>query len=329
MGLTVEMASLGGTPAQDDKTATNGQSPQEAAARLFRSVRAGRSWLRAQGAAALSAGACVPMRPGNDEPPVFMLPGAPGSILQLGPIASAVPGTMPVYAIKPRGLGGDEAPCDSIREMAEYSIAIIREVRPAGPYLLVGYSAGGLVALEMAQVLTAAGHQVPLVVLMDTYPSRQTWPLRCHVEVLGRQVFRALWALRRYSLAGAWREAVRRLRSLSDYLAASGVKALPPPPVLIEGSSAASRRLYLATYNAGEAYRPARYGGKVVFIQPDEVPNLEPRSPWLVWRQFLTDMEVRRVPGTTHLGMVDVGAAATAAAIGECLARAGFASQSM
>ncbi|MGH7092520.1 MAG: hypothetical protein ACREFB_03160, partial [Stellaceae bacterium] len=79
------MALLGSIPAQDDEKATSGQSPQEATARLFRSVRAGRSWLRAQGAAALSpsAGACVPMRPGNTEPPLFMLPGAPGSILQL------------------------------------------------------------------------------------------------------------------------------------------------------------------------------------------------------------------------------------------------------
>ena len=289
---------------------------QEAAARLFRSVRAGRKWLlsRAATAAAKPDTACVEMKPGNGAPPVFFIPGAPGSILQLGPITAAMTGPMPVYAIRPRGLEEGEAPCETIREMAAYAIAQIKKLRPTGPYPLVGYSAGGLVALEMAQQLAETGDKVPLLVLLDTYPSRAVWPLACHAEILGRQVFRALWALRRFGPVSLAREITRRVRSLAGYLSASGVSVLRPPPLVAEGVSAASRRVHLASYNAGEAYRPALYRGKVLFVQPQEVPNLEPRSPTLVWRRFLSDLEIRRVPGS-HLGMVDDGAAA----IGECL----------
>jgi thioesterase domain-containing protein len=116
-------------------------------------------------------------------------------------------------------------------------------------------------------------------------------------------------------------EVTRRLRSLFWYLAASGLKLVPPPPIIAEGSDPASRRVHLATYDAGEAYRPMPYSGRVVFLQPEYVPNLEPRAPRKVWGKLLTDLVIRRVPGS-HLAMLDAGAAATAAEIGRCLAEA-------
>jgi acetoacetyl-CoA synthetase len=292
-------------------------------AQLFRSVRAARAWVNAVIARPETAPAagCVMMKPGNDEPPVFLIPGATGSVLQLAPLASAMSIPMPVYAIKPRGMEEDETPCRHLCEMAEHAIAVMTVVQGQGPYLLVGYSAGGLVALEMARQLAATGRDVKLVVLLDTYPSREVWPLRCHVEVLVRQAVRAIWFLRRCTLRQAAREVTRRVRSLFWYLAASGVKLIEPPPLVIEGTDAASRRVHEATYNAGEAYRPPRYAGKVVFVQPECVTNLEPRQPRRVWGQFLGDLEIRQVPGS-HFGMLNEGAEAAAKEISRYLADA-------
>jgi thioesterase domain-containing protein len=247
-----------------------------------------------------------------------MLPGAAGSILQIAPLASAMTVAAPVYAVKPRGTEPGETPCETLVEMAEHASGVIRRVQPEAPYFLVGYSAGGLVALEVARQLAAAGHDVPLLILLDTYPSRETWPLVCHAEILVRQAFRAVWAVMRLPWRQAIGDAARRLRSLLLYLTASGLKLVTPPPLVAEGSDDTQRRVHVATYNAGEAYRPLPYAGKVVFIQPEFVPNLEPRSPHLVWRQFLSDMVIRRVPGS-HLGMLDVAAAAAAAEISRCL----------
>ncbi len=305
-------------------TPLSAELAKEATARLFRSVRAGRSWARNREARLDSgpAPACVTLKPGNDGPPLFILPGAPGSIFQLGPLASAIPAPMPVYAIKPRGLDDGAEPCQTIGEMAEYSIGVIRTVRPQGPYLLAGYSAGGLVALEIAQQLTTAGESVPLVLLLDTYPSRQVWPLSCHLQVIGLQTLRRLRSLPKMSSLAALREIVVRAGGLKWYLGLSGV--LPPPPVVPEGWSEAQRRVHVATYNAGEAYRPARYAGKVVFLQPENTTNLEPQAPSQVWRKYLSDLEARRVPGS-HLGIVEDDATATAAEIGNYLVAAGFA----
>jgi len=288
---------------------------------LFRSIRAARSWLRAGavGDGAPAAAGCVPIKPGINAPPVFMIPGATGSILQLAPIAAAMQIPAPVYAIRPRGMAGEELPFEHLDEMAGYAIGLMHAIRPQGPYLLVGYSAGGLVALEMAQQLTADGHEVPLVVLLDTYPSRAVWPLACHLDILARQALNAIWALRKCTLRQIAGEASRRLRSLFQYLTASGLKLVEPPPLVAEGTDAASRRVHVATYNAGEAYRPRPYGGKVVFLQPEETPGLEPRKPRQVWGRFLAGLEVRRVPGS-HLKIVEEAAAATAAEIDRLVA---------
>ena len=292
-------------------------------AQLFRSVRAARSWVKSGIAKVESSpvAGCVTMKPGTGGPPVFMIPGAAGSILQIAPIASALAVPAPVYAVKPHGMEQGETPCTTLAEMAEHAIGVMTAVQPQGPFLLIGYSAGGLVALEAARRLADSGRDVPLVVLLDTYPSRETWPLLCHVEILVRQAFRALWRVSRLSPRQAIDDAARRLHSLLLYLTASGLKLVTPPPLVAEGSDDASRRVHRATYNAGEAYRPLPYGGKVVFMQPDFVPNLEPRTPRRVWGQFLSDLTIRRVPGS-HLAMLDEGAAAAAVEISRCLAEA-------
>jgi thioesterase domain-containing protein len=202
--------------------------------------------------------------------------------------------------------------------MAEYSIRAVKTMQPEGPYLLAGYSAGGLIALEMAQRLRSGGDDAALLVLLDAYPGRQYRPLRCHAEILLRQSVKALWALTKYSPARLIPEVGRRIRSLCGYLAASGVSVLHVPPLIPEGVSEASRRVHVATFNAGERYRPRPYPARVDFIQPLQFPNLEPRSVRRAWGRLLPHLRLRRVPGD-HMGMVEANAAATAARISECI----------
>lgn len=295
---------------------------REGTARLFRSVRAGRSWLRevALEKAPVLPG-CIAMKSGNEGPPIFMIPGAPGSVLQLGPVAAKLDLPYPVYAVKPRGFDEGEEPFARLEEMADYNIEVITKVRPQGPYLLVGYSVGGLVALEMARRLVAAGHKVPLVVLLDTYPSRQRWPLLCHLDILLRQAGRAILALRRNRSTPTARFVMDRTEGLRWYLSQCRIRGFTPPPIVAEGVSPASRRLHLASVNAGDDYRPLPYDGRVVFVQPAEINNLEPRVPGQVWGRLLKHLEVRRAAGS-HLTMVEADAASTAAELSVCLAEA-------
>ncbi len=75
----------------------------------------------------------------------------------------------PVYAFQQHGIERRAVPDWSVAAMARRYIELMRIAQPSGPYTIVGHSFGGIVALEMAAVLTAAGQEVERVVLLDTY----------------------------------------------------------------------------------------------------------------------------------------------------------------
>jgi amino acid adenylation domain-containing protein len=75
----------------------------------------------------------------------------------------------PFYAFFHQGEDGYPLRYTTVEEIAARFIEELRTVRPHGPYLLCGFSFGGLVAYEMAQQLTAQGEQVPFLALFDTY----------------------------------------------------------------------------------------------------------------------------------------------------------------
>lgn len=57
----------------------------------------------------------------------------------------------------------------SVEAIAARYLRELRSVRPEGPYLLCGYSFGGIIAYEMAVRLRRQGHEVPLLILLDSY----------------------------------------------------------------------------------------------------------------------------------------------------------------
>jgi acyl-coenzyme A synthetase/AMP-(fatty) acid ligase/thioesterase domain-containing protein/acyl carrier protein len=99
---------------------------------------------------------------------IFCVAGAGALALTYVPLARRL-GDRPVYAFQQHGLERRSVPDWSVRAMARRYIELMRIAQPSGPYTLVGHSFGGLVAIEMAAMLTAAGHAVRRVVLLDTY----------------------------------------------------------------------------------------------------------------------------------------------------------------
>lgn len=86
--------------------------------------------------------------------------------LRLGQAGQWVAG-MPVYAVVQWTHGQGFVRAASIRDLAAMQVAEIRQIQPSGPYRIGGYSLGGLIAVEIARHMRAAGETVELLFLLD------------------------------------------------------------------------------------------------------------------------------------------------------------------
>ncbi len=128
-------------------------------------------------AQALAAGATttgddsplLALQPQGDRTPFFCVHSIGGGILHMRHLAEAMGTGRPFLGL--RGTPADD-PTESVEQMAARYVAAVLARQPAGPFLLGGYSFGGVVAYEMARQLTAAGHKVALLAILDA-----RWPL--------------------------------------------------------------------------------------------------------------------------------------------------------
>ncbi len=122
------------------------------------------------GAAAVGEDEPVALRAEGEATPLFFVHPVGGTVFAYRALAGHLGGERPFYAFQSRGVMEEATPRRSIEEMAAAYVAALRRVRPDGPYLLGGWSLGGLVAFEMARQLVATGAEVGPLVLIDASP---------------------------------------------------------------------------------------------------------------------------------------------------------------
>src|SRR5271165_4675034 len=140
----------------------------------------------------------VLMKSGTEEPPVFLAHGLGGSAMDFFQPVKHIQTGHPIYGMQARGIDGVDEPFEHIEDMAQFHLHAIRELQPHGPYALVGYSLGGLVALEMAQRLSAAGEKVALLAMLDAYPNMRYLSLGQRVRLALRLALRRIDVLRNH-----------------------------------------------------------------------------------------------------------------------------------
>ncbi|MDT3445760.1 thioesterase domain-containing protein [Pseudofrankia sp. BMG5.37] len=112
----------------------------------------------------------LPLRTDGAGTPLFCFVGAGGYAVVMAGIATHFAGERPVYAMQAHGLSHRAVPDWSVAAIARRHARTIRLLRPRGPYLLLGHSFGGVIALEVAQQLTAIGEEVALLTIVDSFP---------------------------------------------------------------------------------------------------------------------------------------------------------------
>ena len=95
----------------------------------------------------------APLKANGSQRPVFMIHPPGGIVVCYRELAAALPEQLPLYAIRSRGLHGREALPNTLSAMAEEYVRAIRTVQGRGPYVIGGWSIGGVIAFEVAQQL--------------------------------------------------------------------------------------------------------------------------------------------------------------------------------
>jgi acetoacetyl-CoA synthetase len=260
----------------------------------------------------------VLLRAGNG-PPLFLVHGVSGSVMECWTLVGALKSQRPVYGLQAQGLDGEQFPQQQVEIIAASYIVQMRRVQGSGPYAVAGYSFGGLVALEIAQQLLRTGETIELLCLLDTYVSQNlSW---------------SAWT--KYRFARAVRKlgvlpASQFLPYLTGKLAVAAGRApirVTPMPGQPAGSplrivSAPQQQVLEKMTAAMDAYRPQPYhGGPIVYVRA-AVTQGQYYDPMPLWQRLANGgLKIVEVPDG-HLDMLGPNAQLVAAAIDRALMNA-------
>jgi amino acid adenylation domain-containing protein len=250
----------------------------------------------------------VPIKPGGDLPPLFLVAGGMGGeqeLLVYAKLARRLDPRQPFYGLRARGVDELVEPHESVEAMATEYVEEIRKVQSHGPYYLSGSCVGGVVAFELAQQLRAAGDEVPLLVLIDSnYPTRRR-TMRNQLVNLWRDTLPP-----DVGRPGGLRGVASRARDRA------GVLFSPTEEQRIDMHRSAIGNRYLRRILG---YRPQPYDGKLTLIA---CADRQIEDSGRVWRYLAVGgLEIRYIPGDHYTHLRD-HAPTTAAALDDCLRRA-------
>jgi acetoacetyl-CoA synthetase len=235
---------------------------------------------------------------------LFIMHGLGGDFRELAPFARHIGSTHAVYALQ---VAGAAAP--TVAELAWEHLRILRSRQPHGPWLLAGFSFGGLVMLEVARLLLESQENVAMLALIDSYPHCNFWPADCRLEVTCRTLARrARKLVKRRGVPLSPANAIPSARTTNR----SHLESLTDPALPAE-----IRNINASSYEAWMGYTPRTYPGKVVFIR-SAIGTTFPRDPTRAWRGMLRRLTVYTTPGD-HVTMISTYAADLAGRLTECL----------
>jgi surfactin family lipopeptide synthetase C len=243
----------------------------------------------------------VPIQSGGTKRPLFCIHAGAGTVLCYHELAQQLGSDQPLYALQAPGLQGECAPLTSIEAMATRYREAIQGAQAQGPYNLLGWCLGGLVALEIARQLHQQGQEISLLALLDTFPPDSDALAFLQDEVALVEAFMGDFIrpfapdLPLYAYQDLQRlEPDQRFAYLVDL--ARQIHFLPPD------TEPTQLRFYLAVYRANaralHEYHPrAIYPQRITFFQAsDEEESAD--SP-ARWSAFVAEApEVHIVPGT-------------------------------
>ncbi|HEY5207950.1 MAG TPA: alpha/beta fold hydrolase [Stellaceae bacterium] len=254
-----------------------------------------------------------PGRSGNPAAPLFIFHGIGGTVIELERVGRLIETDRAVIAVQARGVDGTAEPHDRLEAMIDFYLPALRARQPHGPYYLAGYSFGGLLAMEAARRLEAAGERVALLLFIDSFAHPNTFPKAARQIVRLNTVLHAFATMPPHR---AVRFVLARLRGEAGPMNRAGQ--------LLTGDAVAAkapalRRVYDSANTALLHYWPQPYAGKIVFVRAKT--SIFPVAPARIWGKLVAGIDLHIVDAD-HDSLVREDAPLLAATVSRLLSAA-------
>jgi len=251
------------------------------------------------------------------QTPFFLVHDIGGDIFGFGPLARLIGPDQPFYGLQARGLDGVQEPFTQMETMAAYYVEEILRMQSAGPYLLGGYSLGGVIAFEMAQQFHDQGHRVAFLAVLDepapVSNGRRGLSPGAIVNVARNFPHWLRDHVWRRSAAEVLADVQRRLGSIAKksvrrIFSPFGVKpyqATVAEVMDMEQLPESRRRVMQALYQAVMNYTPRVYPGKITLFRTRAQPLVASYGKDKGWGKLAAQgVEIRFVSGN-HRNMYE------------------------
>jgi thioesterase domain-containing protein/acyl carrier protein len=209
----------------------------------------------------------VEVQTGGSKAPFFCVSPSVIDVITYRELSRNLGDEQPFYALYSEDMGLWREGKYQLETITEQLIERIQKVDPSGPYNIGGYSAGGIVALEIAQQLKMRGFETSLLVLFDTfgpnYPRLKSGisPTMFNALLVLRRIQSYWWKFRLLNWKGKLQ--YLRLPRIHTWVRDryGEVKTPAPPPA--EGGA-----YYLTP--ARREFKPEKYEGKVLLVRAEK-----------------------------------------------------------
>ncbi|HMD48167.1 MAG TPA: thioesterase domain-containing protein, partial [Bryobacteraceae bacterium] len=248
------------------------------------------------------------LNPASSGSPLFLIPGVDGKVDCFLQLVQHLRRDRPVYAIRSQAFVRGARARTRVEDQAAYYIQEIQRVQPDGPYQLVGFSFGGLIALEVAQQLRSRSQPTALLGIVDNLPMRSS-ASQPSGSGGAAQHLKALVGTGglKYMLNKLGARALRTIYTILDTL------KLPIPDII--------KRPYDVNWFAAVRYVPRTYAGRVTLFQTS-TSALERGDAIDLWIEIANGgVDLHELPGSHETLLTEPNVALLAGEIEACLAK--------
>jgi thioesterase domain-containing protein len=219
-------------------------------------------------------GNLMPINPEGSQIPLFIVHGDNGNYI----ISDFFGPDQPVFGFFHPGSEGEGICYKSVEEFAAGYLRKILSICPEGPYYLIGYSFGGLLAYEMAVQLQKMGRKVPFLVIIDTFS-----PLAKEPRVWQGSLYKTIRINYLRPVRRGLKHRLHFLRNNSYVL-----RKIPIPP------ERRTEYLWYKYLTLGKKYSPLKFNGNILLFRL--TGNLSSYK-YLGWETLVNEVRLVEIDG--------------------------------